>query len=308
MFRGECVSNYLTHLAARSLRVLPTVQPRLHPQFEPAPHAGRLNVTRLFEPLSAESADEATSMENDAHSPQQIIPMHSPTRRQATPTTPVVSSDEGFLVPTPRQKIVMPAAEFSARTATVTDAVATTEVLRSSQPQGHRPRVAPQLHALRPVSSTPEHWTPSASTLHDAQAVKENSTPSRNTTPSNEETLLSSHASPLHTAVNVHPVSKDVARQGEITPAAHPSTYVSPLVPPIAQPQIRPLSIEPRDEGRGRNREAAEPAASTIQVTIGRIEIRAEQTKASTVAKPRGAPPVMSLDDYLRHRSSGGAR
>jgi hypothetical protein len=48
------------------------------------------------------------------------------------------------------------------------------------------------------------------------------------------------------------------------------------------------------------------PAAPTINVTIGRIEVRA----TTAAAQPRKPPPVaqtMSLDEYLRRRNQGGA-
>lgn len=43
----------------------------------------------------------------------------------------------------------------------------------------------------------------------------------------------------------------------------------------------------------------------TIQVTIGRIEIRATQTSEKSAAKPRPAQATMSLDDYLKQRDGG---
>ena len=43
-----------------------------------------------------------------------------------------------------------------------------------------------------------------------------------------------------------------------------------------------------------------------IQVTIGRIEVRATQPPAANPDKQRGAPSVMTLDDYLRQRAKGG--
>lgn len=48
-------------------------------------------------------------------------------------------------------------------------------------------------------------------------------------------------------------------------------------------------------------------ATPTIQVTIGRIEVRATPA-ALPARKERSAPQVMSLDDYLRQRSQGGGR
>lgn len=49
-------------------------------------------------------------------------------------------------------------------------------------------------------------------------------------------------------------------------------------------------------------------ATPTIQVTIGRIEVRATPSPAPSVKPPSGQNKVMSLDDYLRRRSDGGSR
>ena len=50
----------------------------------------------------------------------------------------------------------------------------------------------------------------------------------------------------------------------------------------------------------------AEPAPPTIQVTIGRVEVRAV-TAPAEAARPREgkAPPLLSLDQYLRQRNEG---
>lgn len=53
--------------------------------------------------------------------------------------------------------------------------------------------------------------------------------------------------------------------------------------------------------------EALKPE-QTIQVTFGRIEVRAVQPPSSAKAeRPRSALPVMSLDDYLQQRSKMGS-
>jgi hypothetical protein len=52
----------------------------------------------------------------------------------------------------------------------------------------------------------------------------------------------------------------------------------------------------------GRRAEAPEPV---IQVTIGRVEVRAE---APTQPKPKArTPAVMSLEDYLKQRKGRGS-
>lgn len=52
---------------------------------------------------------------------------------------------------------------------------------------------------------------------------------------------------------------------------------------------------------------SAQAAAPIIEVTIGRIEVRAVTPPAPTPqpTRQRQAPPKMSLDDYLRAHSGG---
>jgi hypothetical protein len=64
---------------------------------------------------------------------------------------------------------------------------------------------------------------------------------------------------------------------------------------------VSPVSKSPRPEA------AAPAAAPTINVTIGRIEVRVTATQAPA-KQQRGGPEVMSLEEYLRRRSGGGGR
>jgi hypothetical protein len=78
----------------------------------------------------------------------------------------------------------------------------------------------------------------------------------------------------------------------------------APETPPVieVQPQISPMpeSVTPAPAV------GPEPAP-TIQVTIGRVEVRATPAPA-TSRKPATEPAVMSLEEYLRQRSAGGER
>jgi hypothetical protein len=94
----------------------------------------------------------------------------------------------------------------------------------------------------------------------------------------------------------------------ELPSKAHGHPQVQPAVfqPIIAQPRIIPF-FENRHEDRLRHSDDREaPLTPTINVTIGRIEVRAAQPTSSSSPKRRPAPPVMSLDEYLRRRSNGG--
>lgn len=73
--------------------------------------------------------------------------------------------------------------------------------------------------------------------------------------------------------------------------------------------QPAPAIIPARQTAPPASHTLSEPAATapTINVTIGRIEVRATQGRAPAQAQ-RSAPEVMSLEEYLRRRSRGGGR
>ncbi len=75
---------------------------------------------------------------------------------------------------------------------------------------------------------------------------------------------------------------------------ASPATIVAaPEVIPYLEPVAPPRSQTPAPE-----------AGPSVQVTIGRVEVRATPAPAAP-KKTRSRPPVMSLDEYLRQRSGG---
>lgn len=80
------------------------------------------------------------------------------------------------------------------------------------------------------------------------------------------------------------------------------------MIPPKATPEMRlsDLALSARQDRRQQEKrsllsEASQPIEPTVQVTIGRIEVRAR--KESSPSQRAGAKsPVMSLDEYLRGR------
>jgi hypothetical protein len=87
--------------------------------------------------------------------------------------------------------------------------------------------------------------------------------------------------------------------------AAQPVTAESSTHVSIAPRVTRAAAIEtkpPRSERSvAEPRAASEPIEPRIHVSIGRIEVRATTTTASTRAAKREAP-ILGLDDYLRQR------
>ncbi len=80
------------------------------------------------------------------------------------------------------------------------------------------------------------------------------------------------------------------------------------LIPPKLPAELRMSDLAPTTRPRGPQREEARvvadtPAAEpTVQVTIGRIEVRASKENAHSSRMP-AASPVMPLDEYLRKRA-----
>ena len=72
----------------------------------------------------------------------------------------------------------------------------------------------------------------------------------------------------------------------------------------VVQPRVA-LYWEPVALARPRPGVRAEP---TIQVTIGRVEVRATPPAAAVTPRERQTPTAMSLDEYLRHRAGGSPR
>jgi hypothetical protein len=67
----------------------------------------------------------------------------------------------------------------------------------------------------------------------------------------------------------------------------------------VLQPKITVVEPEPSPARR-------EAPAPTIQVTIGRIEVRATPAAKAPVRERPAAPSSLSLEEYLRQRSKGG--
>ena len=102
------------------------------------------------------------------------------------------------------------------------------------------------------------------------------------------------------------PAERVTSRQPQPLPRAS-ALFTAPLRAGLAFPVVPPTP-RPADTPRGPLRQRVRvaeiaPASPRVQVTIGRIEIRA----ASAVAQPRTQPrpPSMSLDDYLAKRGQG---
>lgn len=113
-------------------------------------------------------------------------------------------------------------------------------------------------------------------------------------TPPRDLIEMERSVSPANTIHPEHPVSP-----AEITLLQLAKVLPAPV---IAQPQLKSYS-------RPGPRPTPEPEARsepTVQVTIGRIEVRATPAATKPPKKQASTAPLMSLEDYLRQRNRGG--
>ncbi|MEA3276254.1 MAG: hypothetical protein U9Q81_13385 [Pseudomonadota bacterium] len=73
-----------------------------------------------------------------------------------------------------------------------------------------------------------------------------------------------------------------------------------------AEDRPAPPRLKPRVERMPAFPEAP-PQTTAVQVTIGRVEVRATSGPTPNAVKPRPQPATMSLDDYLAQRSGQGS-
>ncbi len=87
------------------------------------------------------------------------------------------------------------------------------------------------------------------------------------------------------------------------TPAERP---VDPRIDTRSTPQA-PIPAAMLQQG-DKPGAAVDDTPAVVQVTIGRLEVRATETPRRPFAKPTRAAPRMSLQDYLQRRSEGRGR
>lgn len=96
----------------------------------------------------------------------------------------------------------------------------------------------------------------------------------------------------------------DLRSATEVRPAPSPSASTSRAAAKTTM-VIQPRVEAPREQAT--MPPSSPPPSPTIHVTIGRVEVRASSPSPPS-RRPRPQPAVMSLDEYLEQRASGGSR
>jgi hypothetical protein len=286
------MSDYLGNLIARTVSPAVAVRPHLPSIFEPAPPTRETVKSPEFEQESfVERSLVTRRSETPAAVPLPILmPRQSvlPEPRQTVPENPLTKK-----VPESRRESAPP-----------------TPTLRQSAPQKARrifppkegskpsierkaavqpeivPRAVSTLPGDKPSNSARRKSDMIKSPLLDVIASRPLEHQASHEVGPREETGRSQPAVALEAVVVAEPRERELAARSDLQ-------AVVPTIRPL--PPVTPLQP------------VAATAPPTINVTIGRVEIRAVSPPAQQRVKPK-APTVLSLEDYLRQRAKGVSR
>ncbi|MCL4266854.1 MAG: hypothetical protein KJ069_26980 [Anaerolineae bacterium] len=276
---------YLDNLVARSLPETAVIQPRPVSLFEPWPGTIPFSTPAMTEDQTAVAQSEP----------------HPLPRPQAQPFSPAPYPAETAVPPSAAPATAVPPAPVKSATL---PAPASQPTATHRAGQHHLPKVAPSdasqptlpvqpanIPVIRPSSSAPitprpappDHPTEPrpAREVHTTVTIREQTT---KLTPVPE------------TAAKTKPMLAEVVREQPIQPA--PPTAIPVQTKPFTPASNRPTNHQPVVT------KPAEPTP-TVQITIGRIEVRATPPPPAKAEKKQPSAPMMSLDDYLRQRNGG---
>jgi hypothetical protein len=282
------MSDYLGNLIARTVSPAVAVRPQLPSLFEPAPAARESKSEPEFEQENFVEQPPATqASEKPAPMPLSIPTPRQSVFREPEQTVPEISRARRILETSQESEPARPPTSilpqstpqessriFSRRG----DGKPSPEPEAAVQPRILR-RAAPTLREDKLSSSTRRRSDIIKSPLRDVSASASHEVGAREETRASQPSVASK------------PVVVPELRKHELLKWSG----VQPVIPAIRSlPPIAPLPP------------AAATAPPMINVTIGRVEIRAVPPPAQQRAKPKPTT-VLSLEDYLRQRAKGAA-
>ncbi|MDV7390896.1 hypothetical protein RZS08_06075 [Arthrospira platensis SPKY1] len=322
------MSDYLSNLVARTLAAAPVLQPRQPSLFEPV--GGGWGLGNRDWGVAAE-AETAVSPLMPSPTPPPVRPVWpetavatSPPIQPARPETAAVTPPPAAVAQPQPAPPPAPHAEPLAASQPERPMAARMEkkTAPSPPPMTIRERIIQQTVVEKKERLVPA-GPPPAAPIHPAKAMavpvpvavqpRPLSPPpppvpeTVKTRPQDEPPIRSMPAVPKRPSAAEPPV-RIVERQH---PTSEPSPPPKPdkrqvAPPPTIRERILPptAATSPERERATNGRYASEPPPPTIQVHIGRIEVRATPPP-QPVAKSRPTPALTSLDDYLRQRNGG---
>jgi hypothetical protein len=317
------MSDYLGNLVTRSVGPVEGVRPRLAALFESPPGMG----TAL---LGAGGEAEPAAVAADPPVFEEAAPERAP-ERQPTVYPALARAPAAPII---RQVALPPVPPALAAPHVADDAIG--DMIGRAAPQAPSVPMAPALtpapiapaeHSLRQPDRAPAPLVPLDRGAPDEQREQRGAAAGVARDSHRErliERIMIERNVPveLRSANAAAPTAaqRPELRQPMIAAAAPAAqAAVSQLTPPlivraeppaglIARPLPAAVSVQPRVPTYG---EPVEPTSAApppiIQVTIGRIDVRATPAPAAPAQRQRATPPVMGLDDYLRQRAKRGS-
>lgn len=294
------MSDYLSHLVARSLDRTEVIKPRLASFFEPSvqgepvfgDESGSERMDASYAPdetgydnlQSAWLSDQTPQLKSDALQPARSGSQQTPGQPRSGMTRQALPASSSSSVPpevtaqslkkTPQQK---PSQDLPAPSGGDEPYVASPgAAAERSRASAHEPAIQ-----SIPIESSPPTLQevtaqPSAVRMVQQESDHEMLTPLAPPSPGDGETY------------QPHRVTAERNRESTREPAIQPITIEQIVLPDKTQPRAS---------------EPAEPAA--IRVTIGRVEVRATTPPQPPAPRTRPPGPALTLDDYLKKRNGG---
>ena len=298
------MADYLSDLVAKNQSPQENIQPRLHSRFEPPSEA-------YAAPLISEDPRPLEQQVEHVAQPAAREARHSPNSPSQEPPAPA-TADPFEQKPAPRmapEPIAHPPLEQPYRGRL--DRPASVPPVGESTP-GEPAQVVAQTQPaiLQPLTEAIEVV---GSGVPETTKVVPTNDPARSNHFSDlgseqvREVVVERHTERILLPTTIKPAAQEPASQS--TPIPFPLSPESPSLPtasptPIPPTQeLHPVTLPLPDLAP---RSAPSQPNQTINVSIGRIEVRATPSPAAPPRKPAPAPRVMSLDEYLQSRSNGG--
>jgi hypothetical protein len=287
------MSDFLTNLAARALNRAEAARPRLASRFEPSSLAGAFPSAFAHDAETTDTAAfiVAPSSQTTEASPSNFAPPHTDS---LTKPPPIAHT------------------EFRE----ASDAKSARRQPNESTPQLDRPPLDDKLR-LSPTASSSE------TTEHEPRQLKADAHPSRESRVEqgeerarmSEQTMAEgsrvSQGERFFDDAGLRRLEERVLRQEALQRERQQQAEAALIIPAapqkFAEPRasVAPLA-QPPPPALPAPGEITEPNATSINVTIGRIDVRAVMPQTPAPVRAAALPrPALSLEDYLKQREGG---
>jgi len=271
------MSRYLSHLAALTLHQVEPVQPRLASRFE--------------------TLDSEPAIKNSLDVVQQVS--DPPVRVQ---TATAMATDNPVIQKTVTTAAYMPVQKEASRQEPPKIIEQPELVIKKFESPSHEQKPSINQRGFSPVDTEPvSHRATQFVDKPVTHELRHTPLPIENT-----HTFVERVQERFTETTHSERVIKEVSATDRREKESPHSAPVKPVSIAVRSEQITRVSNIPSQTVLPSQSSSETPTpAPTIQVTIGRIEIRASQSTEKSVTKPRTTNTTMSLDDYLKQRNGG---